>query len=434
MKNLQTLATLLFFTAAGRTANAQSATDTLHLSDLRSAAVARDARASEIELLAAQSDLRLKSINADRLPALTTEGNAQYQSDVARVPISLPGVTIPTPPHDTYDAHLDAQQRIYDPSLSPRRAAERAQLAESQARVRTALYGLTESTNAAFYTALRAQEATVQLQTDVTDIEAQLAVAIARVNAGTALESEANILRAELLRRRQSVAQQQATRRAAFAVLSNLTGRPIDSTAFLVSPELAAQADSAKIAFASMRARPEYEQFARSREVLERLDETQSAQTKPKISAFGRVGYGRPGLNPLSNQFDRYWLGGVQVQWSPWNWGARNRDREVNALQRKIVNAEERAFGDQLNRTVQQDIANIDRLRTALSEDEQIVALREKILNETRIRYKEAVITSAEFVDRQTDLLAARLNRAIHRVELSETHAHLLTTLGTEVR
>jgi outer membrane protein TolC len=135
----------------------------------------------------------------------------------------------------------------------------------------------------------------------------------------------------------------------------------------------------------------------------------------------------------LSDRFDSYWLGGVLVQWTPWTWGSTNRDREVNALQRQIVNAEERAFTDALDRATQQDLANIDRLKTALADDDQIVALREKILAETRTRYGEAVITSAEYVDRQTDLLAARLNRAIHRVELSETHAHLLTTLGIEV-
>src|SRR6476619_5950223 len=113
MKNLLRVATLLVFTPAVRVAHAQS-NDTLHLGDVRSAAIARDARASEIELLSAQSDLRLKSIRADQLPTLSTEGKAQYQSDVAGLPTSLPGVVIPTPPHDTDDAHLDAQQRIYD--------------------------------------------------------------------------------------------------------------------------------------------------------------------------------------------------------------------------------------------------------------------------------------------------------------------------------
>ncbi|HVD60665.1 MAG TPA: TolC family protein [Gemmatimonadaceae bacterium] len=426
MKKFLTIATFVALAIPVGDIRAQTPTDTLRLVDVRSAALARDARAAEIELLAEQSRLRLQSIDAERLPTLSAEGRAQYQSDVARVPITLPGVKIPTPPHDTYNAQLDAQQRIYDPTLAPRRAAESAHLAESQARVRTALYGLTETTNSAFYSALRSQEAIVQLETDVTDIEAQLQVAVARVNAGTALPSEANILRAELLRRRQLVDQQKAARRAALAVLSDLTGKKLDTTALLVAPDLDVQTQNA-------RTRPEYEQFARSREALERLDDARAAQDKPKVSAFGRVGYGRPGLNPLSDRFDSYWLGGVLVQWTPWTWGSTNRDREVNALQRQIVNAEERAFTDALDRATQQDLANIDRLKTALADDDQIVALREKILVETRTRYGEAVITSAEYVDRQTDLLAARLNRAIHRVELSETHAHLLTTLGIEV-
>src|SRR5689334_3536077 len=254
MKKLLTLATV--FAVAGPMGElvAQTATDTLRLVDVRSAALARDARAAEIEMLAQQSRLRLQSIDAERLPTLSAEGRGQYQSDVARVPITLPGVTIPTPPHDTYNAQLDAQQRIYDPTLAPRRAAESAHLAESHARVRTALYGLTETTNSAFYSALRSQEAIVQLETDVTDIEAQLQVAVARVNAGTALPSEANILRAELLRRRQLVDQQKATRRAALAVLSDLTGKKLDTTALLVAPDLDVQTQNA-------RTRPEYEQF-----------------------------------------------------------------------------------------------------------------------------------------------------------------------------
>ena len=41
---------------------------------------------------------------------------------------------MPTPPHDTYDAHVKARQRIFDPTLGGRRGVERAQLAESEAR------------------------------------------------------------------------------------------------------------------------------------------------------------------------------------------------------------------------------------------------------------------------------------------------------------
>jgi outer membrane protein TolC len=106
----------------------------------------------------------------------------------------------------------------------------------------------------------------------------------------------------------------------------------------------------------------------------------------------------------------------------------------VTELQKSIVSTEEKAFTELLRRNVEQDLASIDRLTAALAEDDQIIALRENILTETRARYSEAVITSADYIDRQTDLLAARLTRASHRVELAQARAHFLTTLGVGVQ
>jgi len=413
-------------------AHAQTPTDSLRLFDLRATALSQDPRAAELELLASQSALRLQNINSDLKPDLSFQSMAQYQSDVASIPISLPGVSIPKPPHDTYDAYLNANQRIFDPSLSSRRAVERAQTVESQARVRTALYSISESVNTAFFAALRSQSQIAELQTTLTDIEAQISVADARVKAGTALPSESDALRAELLRRRQVIAEQTAARKAAIAVLSDLIGKPIDPAIPLAAPDLSAAVATARST--DVRDRPEYQQFQATRDVLARTSDALSAQLKPRLSAFGRAGYGRPGLNPLSDKFDSYWLTGLQLQWSPWNWGLTSRDRQINALQRDIVASEEKAFTAGLKRAVEQDNASIDRLESALAQDDEIIALREKIFVETRARYAEAVITSADYVDRQTDVLAARLSRASHRVELAQARAHLLTTLGIEVR
>jgi len=431
---MKPIALSLFLAAAAlNAAGAQAPSDSLRLPDLRAAALSQDPRTAQLELLASQSALRLGDINADLRPALSFESQAQYQSDVASIPLNLPGVTLPKPSHDTYDAHLNATQRIYDPTSSSRRSVERAQAAESQARVRTALYSITESVNTAFFTALRSQGQMAELQTTLTDIEAQLAVADARVKAGTALPSESDALRAELLRRRQSVAELAATRKAAIAVLSDLIGKPLDPSAPLAPPDFTSQVESARTAV-NLRSRPEYNQFARSRDVLAATSDALSSQNMPRLSAFGRLGYGRPGLNPLSDKFDSYWLTGVQLQWAPWNWGVTNRDKQINALQREIVTTEEKAFAAGLQRAAEQDLASIDRLQATLAQDDAIIALREKILTETRARYAEAAITSADYVDRQTDVLAARLTRTSHRVELAQARAHLLTTLGIEVR
>ena len=413
---------------------AQTPADSLRLSTLRAATAVNDSRAAQLELLASQSELRLKNISTDLKPSVSIDGLAQYQSDVPSIGANIPGISLPVQPKDTYDARLSAQQRIYDPSLNARRSVERATLAESQARVKTALYSLNESVNSAFYIALRSQEAIAELETTITDLQAQLDVAGKRVTAGTALPSESNALRAEILRRRQSVAEQKASRKAALAILSDLTGRPIDSLSLLAAPDVATAANEARANLASLRMRPEYEQFARSRDILDQTAIAHRAQELPRVSAFARAGYGRPGLKFLSDKFDSYWLGGIQLQWTPWTWGASSRERQIAALQKRIVDTEEKAFTDQLRRSVEQDLSSIDRLESSLADDDRIIALRENILTETRSRYREAVITSAEYIDRQTDVLSARISRAIHRVELAQARAHFLTTLGIEFR
>ena len=155
-------------------ASAQS-TDSLRLDALQSAAVRADPRQAQRDLLSNQSALRLESLRSERLPILTVDAFGQYQSDVAKIPIILPnGQSPPSPPHDTYDARLNAEQRLFDPTLGPRRALERAQLAESQARVNNLLYSLRQNVNDAYFAALGAQLHGAEIQTSITDLEAQL--------------------------------------------------------------------------------------------------------------------------------------------------------------------------------------------------------------------------------------------------------------------
>ena len=409
--------------------------DSLRLSALQDSAVMRSPRGRELALLLEQSRLRQRNLNAERLPTLTVEGQAQYQSDVAHLPVTLPGgLSVPTPSKDTYDAHVAAGEKIFDPTIGPRRAVEDAQLAESQARLRAQLYPLRQNVSDAFFAAAQAQAQITELQLTITDLEAQLRVAIARVREGTALPSEERALRAEILRRRQSVAEASASRRAALATLADLTGQSYDSTTLLATTDLSAAVARTRDSLNVLRARPEYEQFARSRALLEQQERARKAQDLPRISAFGRAGYGKPALNPLSNKFDSYWLTGVQLQWSPWTWGTTGRDRQILELQRQIVTAEEQEFTNTLHRGIESDLANIDRLEATVRQDDEIVALRESILTETRARFNEGVVTSAEYVDRQTDVLSARTARALHRVELAQARARFLNTLGIEVR
>ena len=50
------------------------------------------------------------------------------------------------------------------------------------------------------------------------------------------------------------------------------------------------------------------------------------------------------------------------------------------------------------------------------------------------MRFQEGVVTASEYLDRNTEWLAAQFARGRHRVELAQARARLLTTLGLEVR
>lgn len=404
------------------------------LAGLQAEALRRDPRARQIDLLAAQSDLRLRNIAAENLPALTLNGQAQYQSTVAAIPVVLPGANIPRPPRDTYDASIAARQRIFDPSTGERRNIERAQLAESQARVRSTQFPLRQNVSDAFFQAIHLQSQRHEVETVIADLEAQLRVAGQRVREGAALPGEARMLEAELLRRRQTVSRIDASSNAALEILKDLTGTTIQSAASLAIPDGAAEVDDARRRIGALRSRPEYEQFATARELNARQRAAIRARELPRVAAFARAGYGRPGLNPLASRFDEYWLAGVQLEWNPLRWGTTTRERQVLTLQQQIVDAEQSAFAEAVERATVRDLADIDRLQSALAEDARIVELREAVMRETRARYREGVITSAEYVDRQTDVLAARLGMTSHRIELAEARARFLTTLGLEVR
>jgi outer membrane protein TolC len=410
------------------------ARDSVRLVALQEDALRTDPRQREIDLQAAQTQLRLRTIAADHLPALLVNGFGQYQSQVTSIPISLPGFSIPVPPHDTYDAHLEAKQSLYDPTIAPRRALEHAQLAESQAQLRTTVFGLRQEVNESFFAAVSLQQRASDIATTVTELGGRLVDAISRVRQGTALPSDTSAIAVTILQRRQDAVQVAADRRAALAKLSALAGHRVGESDILALPDGAADVERARSAIDSQRARPEYAQFARTRDRLERQADISSSQLKPHLSAFANLGYGRPGLNQLSTAFSSYWLGGLRVQWTPWDWGTTNRDRESLNLQQAIVAADEAAFTDELRRGAQSDLATIDRLDSALVFDDRIVALREQIDRETAVRFHEGVVTATEYVDRSTDLLAARLARDAHSTDAAQARAQFLLHLGIEVR
>ena len=412
---------------------AQARGDSLRLEALQAAAERHDPRASQLAIRESQAALRLRTIANEWLPTVTAQADAQHQSVVTEFP-AVPGRSAVSLLHDTFDANVNVTEPLLDPTRSKRAAAERAQLARARADVATALYDLRWQVNASFFTAAALSARRAAVAAAIADLEAQAKVAESRVRNGTALRGELSALRAEVLRRRQDDAQLLADRDAALRVLADLTGVAIARDAALALPSLGQRVAEARSRGDSVVARPELERFERMRDVLSRQADLVAAQTRPRVSAFARGGVGRPGLDILSTRAETYWVGGVEVRWHPLDWGRSAREREALELERHAVTSDAAAFRDAVRRQTLGDLATIDRLEQVLAADDEIVALREQIVREATARFRESTITAAEYVDRQTELLTARISRGLHRVELEQARAAYLTTLGLQVR
>jgi outer membrane protein TolC len=407
-----------------------AAAQTPNLAELQVKAVQRDARMRQLDIAGTQSSLRLRNIAAEKLPAISVNAQTQLQSTVATIPLTLPGVSLPRPPRDTYDASVLVRQRLFDPSQNHRRQLELAELNQSRARVESAVYGLRQNVADAYFRLIELLAQKREIAAVIADIEAQHRVAVLRLDEGTALPSEARILEAELIRRRQMSMQLDVSMAAARDILQDLTGESLPAGIELPLPDDSAQVVEARSRIAAIRGRPEFTQFGAQREVVARQRHAVSARELPRVSAFARGGYGRPGLNPLATKFDTYWLGGLQLEWNPWSWGTNGRDRQILDLQQRVIETEEAAFAAAMERAVIRDLADVDRLEASRADDRRIVDIREAVLREARARFREGVITSAEYVDRQTDVLVARLALANHETELAAARARFLTTLG----
>ncbi len=408
----------------------------LRLDSLLQQASRTDPRHQQLALDAAAAALGRQDINAELLPSLSLDGTAQYQSDVAKLPvtITLPGgATIPTPSHETYDAHLSVAEPLWDPSRNARRAAAAARLGVEQATVRTTLYTLRQEVTSAFFTAAAASAERQALTQTITDLEARRREAVDRLNHGAALPSDTATLAAAILQREQDDTALGASYHAAIGRLQLLVGETFPDSVELGIPDLTDAIATVRDHLDSLRARPEYAQFAATDTLLARTAGVLDARRLPSLAAFGRAGYGRPGLNPLRTDFESYWVGGLEVKWAPWTWGVTRRQRDSLAVERNIVASNEAAFSQSLVRAAQGDFATIDQLAASLALDDRIIVLRGQVVQETQTQLAAGVVTTASYVDRATELLQARLAAVSHQIARAQAEVHLLTTFGLEV-
>ncbi|MFM2267515.1 MAG: hypothetical protein RL757_956 [Bacteroidota bacterium] len=357
-------------------------------------------------------------------PQINFNAQATWQSEVTSLPIRLPNVEVPSLSKDQYRATLDVSQTLWDGGQTDaQRKVFKAQNAAENAKIQVDKYSTKAQTMQLFCAILLTQKQAEALVATKKDIIARKKRTEEQLKNGTAIPANIHVFNARLLEIEQQEAELLSRKNTAIQGISLLTGLQINENDRFELPNVVGLEKT----ILSKLSRPELDFFAAQQASARVQTDAVKSKYMPKLNAFSTLGYARPGLNFLSNTFQPYAILGVgfKTNISPFFNGTIRREQLQMQLQAEKIGIQQDQFilASQVQATQQQH--DIERLEKALKTDQQIIALREKVVNTYAIQLENGVITPSEYLTESTNVVNAKVNQAIHEVQLLQAYLQL---------
>ena len=360
------------------------------------------------------TQLKKDNLKTGYLPQVSLNGQATYQSDVTKVDIALPNVSIPTVSKDQYKTYAEFRQTIWDGGLTAANSQlEDALLQSNLNELEVELYKLNEQVAQAFYTALVVEKQSEVVHAQKKVLSEKLASVESAIRNGMAEKTSALEIKAELLNLEQHKIQLVAAKNSAMQMLSILTGKTINQDVNLVFNEK-------PILPGETLSRPEQQFFSNQIAQLETQMALLDKSRNPKLFGFGQAGYGKPGLNMLKNEFDTYYLVGVGLSWNVFDWNKTNRQKQVLTLQQEMIQKKEETFNQNIQLLLAQQQEQINKLEAILETDLEMVQLRTEITKSATSKFENETITTSDFIRELQSETVAKLNLELHKIQLNE--------------
>lgn len=364
-------------------------------------------------LLRQKLGLAVQNLNSLYLPQLSLQGTATYQSEVTTIPIKIPSLHIPEVPKDQYRATLNLEQLVYDGgAIKKQKIIQQTTNSLSFVQQDITFHQLRKQLNGWYSSALLLQADIQILNLKQKTLQQQISQMESSVKNGAALPSNTDELKASLLQLQQQIKDIHSNRYSTLQAISLITGKPIGDSVLMLLPNAVEPDQNSTIE------RPELKQFAIQNQLFQEQSGLLHTENIPKLNAFVQGGYGRPGLNMLSDQFNWFYIAGLQLNWNLWDWHYNRRQQQSLQLDAQQLNLQKDNFLLQTNVDLAQEWSEIGSLEEDIKKDEQIVSLREKIRKTASSQLAHGVITPTEYLIQLDDETTARIQQQAHIIQL----------------
>lgn len=379
------------------------------------------------DLVKQTAAINIDNLQKGFLPQVTISGQATYQSDVTKVPVSLPGLTIESASKDQYKLLADVSQLIYDGGIiKEQKVYQELNASVEEQKVEVELYKLKERINQVYLGILYLDEQLKQVDLVKTDINTGLKRIEAQVANGVAFRSGLNMLKAELLKTEQRSIELRSSRKGFVDVLSLFLGQPLNAAVQLEKPLPPTAPTAAEVV------RPELKLYSAQSKLISQQDKLITAKNLPKASVFLQGGYGRPGLNQLKNEFDFYYIGGVRLNWSLGGLYTKKKEKELTTVNKQIVEIQKETFLLNTNTQLKQQSAEVEKLEQLIVTDSEIISLRTSVKEAAKAQLENGVITANDYLKEINAEDQARQSLITHQLQLLQAQINYNTISGKQ--
>ncbi|WP_298647395.1 TolC family protein [uncultured Proteiniphilum sp.] len=374
-------------------------------------------------LIEKSRDYSVRSASKGYLPRLNIGGQATYQSDVTKLPFPVQNIEMPALSHDQYKIYAEISQPLTDLlTVKNNRDLVEANAEVERQTTDVEFHKLKERINQLYFGILLINAQIDQVELLKKDIRTGIDRSIVAVENGVAFKSDVDILKAELLKSDQRTIELKAVRKGYTDMLSLFINQKITDDAVFEKP--------AVVPLSTVINRPELNLFEKQRTVLDVRDRLITSKNIPQVNLFLQGGYGRPGLNFLSNDFDTYYMGGIRLSWNITGLYTLREERKNISVNRSMIDVQQDLFMFNTNLALSQQDSEITKLRELVGTDEEIILLRENVSLATKHQLEQGTATANDYIICLNAQDQARQNLLLHQIQLLMVQYNHKSTTG----
>lgn len=378
----------------------------------------------KMDLVARSADYTIKNANKSFLPQFNVAGQATYQSQVVDYgellgeSSSPTGFTPPSFSKDQYKILGEVEQLLFDGGNTRyQNEITKANAGLQKQNIEVELYAINDRINTIFFSIFLLDAQLELNQLKIANLQTQLDKTEAAYKYGTAYASDVNEIKAEIENTKSTNIDYNGNRSAFLKMLSIFIGKEIASSSELVKPEPVLASETIN--------RPELKLYDLQKNIYEAQTKQLKSSYLPTFKAFFQGAYGRPTLNPISNDFGPWYITGIRLNWSLGNIYTLKNKRAIYGLNSQAAEVDKETFIRNVKMDIAQQDENVKKYTEMIGQDKKTIGLREEVTQSASAQLANGVITTHEYIQKVNNENAAKQNLILHQIQLLQAQYNL---------